>query len=485
MDVGLERPSHAFADGTHVQRVFAALAGEVELGLYVYQVDDPADPRTLRVAYANPASVAATGVAVVEIVGRPLRAAFPGLGGTTLPATFLEIALGGEAQDLGEVVYADRHVAAQVFSVRAFPLPHRCVGVSFTNLSTQRAAEQGAVETLESMSDAFFTLDTEWRFTYLNPQCDAILDRRREDLVGKGMWDEFPEGVGSRFHEAYHRAVRDQVPVHVEETYEPLGRVLEVRAYPVTGGLAVYFSDVTKQRAAEGRVRQGQRLEAIGRVTAGVAHDFNNLLTAIRGFAALGRDGCDDPLAVEYFDEIESAGRKATELTRQLLVFGRRQELRPAVTDVNDVVEGLASVLRGVIPPGVELELALSPTPVAVYVDPTQLEQVLLNLVTNGRDAIDSTGSITISTATKGPPGALYDVSVPSGWFQVADTGRGIAADVRAQIFDPFFSTKSAETGTGLGLATIYGIVSQSGGEIFVDSTPGTGTTMTVALPLG
>jgi PAS domain S-box-containing protein len=345
------------------------------------------------------------------------------------------------------------------------------------------AAAQRAVETLESMSDAFFTLDSEWRFTYLNPQTEAILERRREDLLGKNMWEEFPESVGSPFYDEYQRALRDQVPVRFEEDYEPLGRTLEVRAYPVTGGLAVYFRDVTSERLLDARLRQTQRLEALGRVTAGVAHDFNNLLTAVRGFAHLGQAASVDEETTSYFAEIDSAGQKAGELTRQLLAFGRQQDLSPTVIDLNDVVDGLSSLLRHVTPAGIELRFALSTQPVPVFVDPSQLEQVLLNLVVNSRDAIDRTGSITVSTTTDSPAGVVHDIRVPSGWLQVTDTGSGIPADVRTHIFDPFFTTKPPETGTGLGLATIYGIVSQSGGSIFVDSTLGVGTTMTLALP--
>ena len=345
------------------------------------------------------------------------------------------------------------------------------------------AAAQRAVETLESMSDAFFTLDSEWRFTYLNPQTEAILGRRREDLLGKNMWQEFPEGVGSRFDDEYHRALREQVAVRFEERYEPLGRTLEIRAHPVAGGLAVYFTDVTDERLRDERLRQAQRLEAIGRVTAGVAHDFNNLLVAVGGFANLGQAASVDEKTRSYFDAIDSASQKAVALTRQLLVIAREQDLSPAVIDLNNVVEGLSSVLRQLTPAGIDLHLALSPQPVPVFVDRSQLEQVLLNLVVNSRDAVGTTGSITVSTTTDEPAGVVHEVRVASGWLQVADTGAGIPADVMPFIFDPFFSTKPPETGTGLGLATIYGVVSQSGGSIFVDSTLGVGTTMTLAFP--
>jgi PAS domain S-box-containing protein len=353
------------------------------------------------------------------------------------------------------------------------------------NRTDSAAAAERAVEILEAMSDAFFTLDSELRFTYLNPQAEAAFDRRRGDLFGRNVWDEFPQTVRSRFYDQYQRALREQVPVHFEETWEPGGRTFEVRAHPVPGGLAVYLTDVTDERLREERSRQAQRLEAIGRVTAGVAHDFNNILAAVRGFASVGLRASADPKIRECFDEIDSASQRAFALTQQLFVFAREQQLTPAIVDLNEIVEGLLSLLQQLVPAGIDLRLAFSPQPVPVFVDRSQLEQVLLNLVVNSRDAIDPSGTITISTTSDEPPGVVHDVRDPSGWLQVTDTGGGISEDVLPLIFDPFFTTKPPETGTGLGLATIYGIVSQSGGSIFVDSTIGVGTTVSVALPAG
>lgn len=350
---------------------------------------------------------------------------------------------------------------------------------------TESASEaQRSVETLESLGDAFFTLDSEWRFTYLNPQAESLLMQGRRDLVGKIVWEAFPEAVGTESDAELRRALREQTPVRFEQTYESLGNTFEVRAYPVTGGLAVYFSDITTQRRLDMQLRQSQRLEALGRVTAGVAHDFNNLLTGIGGFASLGQAAAVDEETTGYFDEIDSAAQKAKALTRQLLTFARERDLAPAATNLNEVVEGISSLLRQLMPASVELRLALSPDPVVVFVDPSQLEQVLLNLVVNSRDAIDASGSITVKTATDRPVEVAHEADGPSGWLQIADTGCGIPDELRPRIFEPFVSTKSPETASGLGLATIHGIVSQSGGSIYVDSTVDVGTTFTVALPV-
>jgi signal transduction histidine kinase len=344
-------------------------------------------------------------------------------------------------------------------------------------------AAQRALETLESMSDAFFSLDFEWRFTYVNPQAEVILHRSRANLVGKNMWDEFPEGVNTSFFDGYLKAMNDRVSVRVEETYEPLGRTLEVRAYPVAAGLAVYFTDVTDERHRDGRLRQTERLETLGRATAGVAHDFNNLLTAVSGFAELGQSASSDTAISGYFEEINSASQKARALTRQLLTFARKQDLSPAVIFIDEVVAELSTLLRQLLPPGVELLIISSSDPVPVFVDRSQFEQVLLNLVVNSRDAIDESGSIRVRTLNEAPTDVDHEIRTPSGWLEVTDDGSGIPTDIQPHIFDPFFSTKPLDEGTGLGLATTYGIVAQSGGSILVESTVGVGTTMTVVLP--
>ena len=479
---------HRFALGTRVEQVFAEIAAAVEVGLYVYQVVDPLDPGTLRLVYANPAAALATGVEFAKIIGQPIRDAFPGVMETALPDIYLEIAQGGAAREIVDVAYGGARLDPRVFCVRAFPLPHASVGVSFTNMTAQRLAEQRAIQTMESMSDAFFTLDHEWRFTYINPQSELILGRRREELVTRTIWEMFPESVGSTFEAEYVRAVRDQVPVAFIETFAPLGRTFEVRAYPIESGLGVYYRDVTRELFVEAQLRQTQRMEALGRVTSSVAHDFNNLITAIRGFATLGQtDSHDAERASQYFAQIDSAGERAAKLTRQLLAVGREQELSPTICDLNDTVSGLATLLRHLLPPAVQLALRLDSEPVPVYVDQAQLEQVVLNLVVNSRDAIGRSGSITIRTSRHAPEGSEGLAAVPgdAGWLQVVDDGSGIPVEVLPHIFEPFYTTKAPETGTGLGLATIHGIVTQSKGDIHAKSAPGEGTTMTVVLPAG
>ena len=346
------------------------------------------------------------------------------------------------------------------------------------------SAAERAIETLESMSDAFFTLDSEWKITYLNPQAELILGRRRDDLIGRDMWDEVPQVLGSGAEEEYRRASLEQVPVRFEQPYEPLGKIFEVRVYPVVRGLAVYLSDITEHRLRDVRLRQTERLETLGQLTAGIVHDFRNLLGAIGGFAMLGRDSAGEPKSAQLFANIVSTSERAEALTSQLLAFSRQQELSPGSSDLNEVIEGFSSLLRQLMTRDVKLDLQLAPEPVFVFVDASQLEQVVVNLVVNSRDAIDGAGTVTLRTTSEDPTRGAAHIEGDFGWLQVEDTGSGIPKDVLPHIFDPFFSTKERGAGTGLGLATIYGIVTQSGGSIFVDSKLGEGTTMSVALPV-
>ena len=252
-------------------------------------------------------------------------------------------------------------------------------------------------------------------------------------------------------------------------------------------GLQGIIRDVTERKQMEERIRASQRLEAVGRLAGGVAHDYNNSLTAILGFTGLLEQRlAGDPEALTDLREVRAAAQRAAELTRQLLAFSRRQVLQPAQVDLNRTLSGMERLLRHMVGEDVQFALTLGAEPMTVTVDPTQLEQVILNLVVNARQAMPEGGILTISTAQRdlGAPTAFEGATLPPGRYvalTVRDTGAGIPPDARAHLFEPFFTTK--KTGTGLGLATVYGIVSQSAGQIAVESEPHRGTTFTVVLP--
>jgi PAS domain S-box-containing protein len=284
---------------------------------------------------------------------------------------------------------------------------------------------------------------------------------------------------------------------NIEETQtRPAGKVvlltskvpLRDAAGGVVGVLGVY-QDITDRKQLEDHVRQKQKMEAVGQLAGGVAHDFNNLLTVINGYAELLLQEERLPETVRgVVAEMFKAGGRAAGLTRQLLTFGRRQVWEPRVLDLNAVVTETGVMLRRLIGEDVTLSVSLDPALYPVKVDPVQVQQVVLNLAVNARDAMPEGGRLSIETRTVTLDAAYArdnpDITPGSyAVLAVTDTGCGMSADVRARIFEPFFTTKGLGKGTGLGLATVYGIVKQSGGHISVASEVGAGTTFEVYFP--
>jgi PAS domain S-box-containing protein len=255
------------------------------------------------------------------------------------------------------------------------------------------------------------------------------------------------------------------------------------------GRLVGVCLDVTEQKQLEAQLTQAQKMDAIGKLAGGIAHDFNNLLTAILGFGneLLESIGADDPRR-KHVEQILQAGQRAADLTAQLLAFSRQQLVQPVIVDINQVVEDSVVLLRRLIGENIRLETVAAPQPATVRADPVQLQQILMNLSINARDAMPEGGRLTIEVANvelgehSGEP--HYDV-VPGPYVQIAviDTGVGITDVVRARMFEPFFTTKKRGEGTGLGLATVYGAVKQCGGYIRASAEPGKGTAFRVYLP--
>jgi nitrogen-specific signal transduction histidine kinase/CheY-like chemotaxis protein len=247
--------------------------------------------------------------------------------------------------------------------------------------------------------------------------------------------------------------------------------------------------DITDQRRAEEQLRQAARMDAVGSLAGGVAHDFNNLLHVVVGYTSLVLDALppDAPLRAEI-EQVRKASDQAVALTGQLLAFSRRQLLRPVVLDLNRVVLDFERMFRPLLGKDIALVVHTAADLGRVSADPSQLEQVIMNLALNARDAMPQGGTLTIETANRELDNAYCSqrADVKSGHYvelKVSDTGHGIDEALRERIFEPFFTTKDKGKGTGLGLSTVFGIVTQSGGHITVDSRPGQGATLTVYLP--
>jgi signal transduction histidine kinase/CheY-like chemotaxis protein len=258
-----------------------------------------------------------------------------------------------------------------------------------------------------------------------------------------------------------------------------------------------FLTDITERKKAEESLRerekqfyQAQKMEAIGRLTAGIVHDFNNLLTAVIGFSdlLLMRIGNKDDISYKYLREIKEAGNRAASLINKLLAFSRRQIMQPQIINVNALVSDMENILKRVIGEDVSLAVNLEPNLGNVKADRTQIEQVIMNLAVNARDAMPDGGKLTIETKNVYlNNGCVIDhVSVKPGYYvmlAITDNGIGMDKETQEHVFEPFFTTKAEGKGTGLGLSAVYGIVKQSGGYIWVDSEKGNGTTFRIYLP--
>jgi PAS domain S-box-containing protein len=308
----------------------------------------------------------------------------------------------------------------------------------------------------------------------------AITEIRSVDEVDQLLESIEQEGPGSPLPRTWRHRRKDGTLIDVEIT---AGRV----EWEGRDAALILAHDVSDRRQMEQRLIEGERLEAIGRLAGGVAHDFNNLLTVIHGYALMLADRTPGE-GLEELREIVRASEQASALTRQLLAFSRRQIMHADVLDLNDIVAGMQSMLQRIIGEDVSVGIRFAKALAPVEADRAQIERVILNLAANARDAMPGGGRLTIETANveldegyvashgEGTPG-------PHVMLAVSDTGAGMSEEVQRHLFEPFYTTKPAGAGTGLGLATVFGVVKQSGGSIYLYSEEGAGTTFKIYLP--
>jgi len=363
-----------------------------------------------------------------------------------------------------------------------------------------RESEERFRQFAENIDAVFWMMDpVHHRTLYVSPAFEKIWGRSRETVRAS------PEGWLEAVHADDRERVRQAIAVKpargdYDETYRivrPDGSVrwIHDRAVPLRDARGEIFRvvgtawDVTEQRNTELMLEQAQKMEAIGVLAGGVAHDFNNILSAILSYCELLLENVDarDPMHADL-EEIRHAGERGANLTRQLLAFSRKQVMAPRVVDLNAILAGMDKMLHRLMSEDIHVVFSPLPETALVYVDPGQIEQVLLNLAVNARDAMPGGGTLTIRTVL----GAVGDseaatMGVKAGAYvelSVADTGEGMDQATQARIFEPFFTTKPEGRGTGLGLSTVFGIVRQSGGFIVVESERGKGATFRISLPL-
>ena len=388
------------------------------------------------------------------------------------------------------------------------------VFATVVDITARKAADAALAESerrfravLEASPNVIVAVDAAGVITYANPRIEGSFGYSRDELLGKPIELLLPERVRGR-----HVAHREGFLAH--PVARPMGIGLDLSGrrkdgseFPVeislspvetADGMQAFATvvDITARKAAESQLLQAQKLESLGRLSGGIAHDFNNMLFAIRGYAELltqdlspdNRGKLDPDGSLRSVRAIQHAAEGATTLTSQLLAFSRQQVISPKVLDVNAAIQSIEPMVRRLIGENNLLTMKLDEAAGHVRTDPGQLEQILVNLVVNARDAMPDGGTITIETGNTvfDEPYAIEHFDVMAGPYvmlAVSDTGFGMDRATREHIFEPFFTTKELGKGTGLGLATIYGIVRQAGGHIWLYSEPGLGSSFKIYFP--
>ncbi|NTU84599.1 MAG: PAS domain S-box protein, partial [Chloroflexales bacterium] len=379
-----------------------------------------------------------------------------------------------------------------------------CLITTLYDISERKQAEQALRESRQQLqaildnAPALISLKhPDGHYVLVNRRFEVLLAREVGQIIGHTDDDLFPQEQATLFQE-HDRAVLEQgAPLEVEEMVPHADgpHTYSAVKFPLTDltgasyALCSIATDVTERKQLEAQLLQSQKMESVGQLAGGIAHDFNNLLTAIGGYTelALADIPADNPATGDLHEVLKAADRAAA-LTRQLLAFARRQPIDPVIINLNTLVSELDKLLRRLISEAITLTIQLTPNLHLVKADPGQLEQVLINLVVNARDAMPEGGQLLVETANVvlDPRYAYGHLDIPAGPYvmlAVSDSGIGMTPEVQTHVFEPFFTTKEPGKGSGLGLSTCYGIVKQHGGTIWVYSEPGQGTSVKVYLP--
>ena len=379
-------------------------------------------------------------------------------------------------------------------------------------------SEKKLTQAVEGNSIPTFIIDNNHFVTHWNKACESLTGISAAEIVGtRKAWSAFyaeerpvmadlivneatEKEIAGYYEGRYNKSILTEGAYECEDFFPAMGKKgkwLFFTASPLKNsqgtliGAIETFQDITGRRSVEGQLRQSHKMEAIGTLAGGVAHDFNNLLTVIIGNAqlALMDAGKNGPL-YEEIKEIKKAGERAVSVTRQLLAFSRKQIIKPEILDINEEINETGKMLQRLIREDIEFLTVLEPELWKVYADPMQINQVLMNMVVNARDAMPGGGKLTIETANMELDNIYFQdrgvESALSGSYvmlAVTDNGAGMDEKTRSRVFDPFFTTKEKVGGTGMGLSTVYGIVKQNNGYVWVYSEPGKGTSFKVYFP--
>jgi two-component system, cell cycle sensor histidine kinase and response regulator CckA len=442
-----------------------------------------------------------------ELIGKSVFELYPAEIAEQLLANIREVARTGAPIETVEVGPRPDGSIGE-FLVYKFPLEHDSsvfeIGGVAVDITERRRAEQRLAQREERFralvqhaSDLIIVLDGRGAIVEVSPAVTTTLGYAPEELVGTSARDLIhPEDVQAG--EQAFRSVLDQPNAPYRATLRTrraaggwawLDAVgVNLLLHPAVEGIVINARDVTERRQLEAQFLQAQKMEIVGRLAGGIAHDFNNILTGIIGYTTLALDGMPRGGLRRDIYEVQQSAMRAANLTQQLLAFARKQVIDPAVLDLNALIDEVAGLLRRLIGEDVALVTQLAPDLWPIRADGGQIEQVLVNLAVNARDAMPEGGRLLIETGNITLESALAEQHLglaPGAYvlLTVSDTGVGMSDDVRAHAFEPFWTTKELGRGTGLGLATCYGIVRQHGGHIWVESEPGRGASFKVYLP--
>ncbi len=358
---------------------------------------------------------------------------------------------------------------------------------------TLRQSEQRFAAFMRHLPGVAYIKDLSGKYVYYNDACWMLFEKHPADIIGKTDEEVWPAEEAAVYRKNDARVVEKGRPIEVTEPVRhPDGvhswliykfPIVEDGNVVLVGGIGI---DITERQTLEEQLTQSHKMEALGRLAGGVAHDFNNVLTVISGYGQLALEGIDNTPPERltlYMQEILNSARRAAGLTSQLLAFSRRQVVRPKVLDLADLLRNLGQMLRRMIGEHVDLTLHLAAGRCLVRVDAHQIEQVMMNLAANARDAMPLGGTLDIDCHLLAEPRERPGMSPLGVVVEVRDTGIGMDEATRARLFEPFFSSKDKGKGTGLGLSTAYGVVTQADGEIEVESEPGEGSTFRLLFP--
>jgi len=500
------------------EKKFRNIIQSSPMGIHMYELDDRDN---LLFVGSNPAADKILGVDHLQFIGKTVEQAFPPLADTEIPDRYRQAAAAGIPWQTAQVDYESDQITG-AYQVYAFQTSQNRMAVMFLNITNRLRAERALRESetrhrslFENMALGVVYQNAAGAITAANPAAERILGMSFNQMNGctssDPRWHAIRED-GSEYPGEEHPAMialrTGQPASSIIGIYNPAleeHRWLDINGMPQfrDGETTPYqvfttFTDITDRRHAESKrqeledqLRQAQKMEAIGRLAGGLAHDFNNLLTAISGYSDLmAYDLPHQHPLQENVEEIRKASKRAASLTQQLLAFSRKQLISPRLVDLNSLVVDAQKMLVRLIGEDIEFRFTPSDTPGYVTADPNQIDQILINLAVNARDAMPDGGLLLIATESfqfDDESCHSYPDIKPGEYvlLQVSDTGCGMDEATQERVFEPFFTTKEPGQGTGLGLATVYGVVRQNHGAISIHSEPDSGTTINIFLPRG